>query len=60
MRKSFIVTALLFAVLNLSGCMLAGRGYHYDHGDLVSNDGTVRYVDWCHVHSHNSHCLDRM
>jgi hypothetical protein len=59
MKKIFIATAALLAAVNLSGCMisLAGGGYHADQGDLVSRDGTVRYVGWCSLHAHNSHCL---
>ncbi|HWG76677.1 MAG TPA: hypothetical protein VN660_07760 [Steroidobacteraceae bacterium] len=59
MKKLFISTAALIAALNLSGCMLmmAGSGYHGDQGDLVSNDGDIRYVGWCDVHPHNAHCL---
>ena len=58
MNKTMIIAAALAAVLNLSGCVLAtaGSGYHYDHGDLVSSDGDVRYIGWCDVHPHNSHC----
>ncbi len=58
MKKLFIVTAAVFAGLNLSGCMLvmAGGGYHPDHGDLVSGDGSIRYVAWCDVHRHSSYC----
>jgi len=60
MKNTLIATAVLLAALNLSGCMisLAGGGYHADQGDLVSRDGTVRYVGWCSLHTHNSHCLD--
>ena len=60
MKKILIITAVLFSSLNLSGCMvaLAGGNYHPDHGDLVSSDGTVRYVGWCHLHTRNSHCQD--
>lgn len=60
MKKLVIATAALVAALNLSGCtlMMASSGYHGDHGDLVSGDGSVRYVGWCDVHPHNSHCLD--
>lgn len=58
MKRMLIATAVLVASLNLSGCMvaLAGGNYHPDHGDLVNNDGTVRYVGWCHLHPRNSHC----
>ncbi len=58
MKKTLIVTAVLMAILNLSGCMLvfAGGGYHADKEDLVSADGTVRYVGWCNVHPHNTRC----
>ncbi|HEX4049887.1 MAG TPA: hypothetical protein VHY19_03290 [Steroidobacteraceae bacterium] len=60
MKNLLIATAALIAALNLSGCTLvmAGNGYHGDHGDLVSSDGTIRYVGWCDVHPHNSHCLN--
>jgi hypothetical protein len=59
MKKTLIVAAGLLCALNLSGCVLSGGGgYHYDHGDLVSNDGTIRYVGWCRLHPRNSHCLD--
>jgi hypothetical protein len=59
MKKTLIVAAVLLTALNLSGCVLMARGgYHYDHGDLVSNDGTIHYVGWCKTHPHNSHCLD--
>lgn len=60
MKKILIVAAALVGALNLSGCMvvMAGGGYHGDHGDLVSSDGSVRYVGWCALHVHNSHCLD--
>lgn len=60
MKKTLIVAAVLFAGLNLSGCVLAtaGAGYHGDHGDLVSKDGTVRYIGWCEVHPQNSHCRE--
>lgn len=59
MKKLFIGTAALIAALNLSGCMLvmSEGDYHGDHGDLVSSDGSIRYVGWCDVHPHNSHCL---
>ncbi len=59
MKNALIATALL-AALNLSGCMisLAGGGYHADQGDLVSRDGTVRYIGWCSLHTHNSRCLN--
>jgi hypothetical protein len=59
MKKPIIGTAALIAALNLSGCMLvmAGGDYHGDQGDLVSRDGTIRYVGWCDVHPHNAHCL---
>jgi hypothetical protein len=58
MKKLLIATAVLLGILNLSGCtlVLAGGGYHYEQGDLVSADGTVRYMGWCNVHPHNSHC----
>jgi hypothetical protein len=54
MKKTLIVAAALFALVNLSGCvfLMPGAGYHADHGDLVSNDGTVHYIGWCD-------CLDR-
>jgi hypothetical protein len=60
MKKLLIATATLIGALNLSGCMLVmeGSDYHGDHGDLVSSDGAIRYVGWCEVHPHNSHCLD--
>jgi len=60
MQKSLITTAVLFAILNLTGCALVmpGDGYHADHGDLVNSDGTFRYVGWCEVHRHNSHCRE--
>jgi hypothetical protein len=58
MKTTLIVAAALFAALNLSGCVLGGGGYHHDHGDLVSNDGTMHYVGWCRAHPHNSHCED--
>jgi hypothetical protein len=60
MKKPLIATAALIAALNLSGCMLvmSGSDYHGDHGDLVSSDGSVRYVGWCDVHRHNSRCLN--
>lgn len=60
MKNLSIITAALIAALNLSGCtlMMASSGYHGDHGDLVSSDGSIRYVGWCDVHPHNSHCLD--
>jgi outer membrane lipoprotein SlyB len=60
MKNTLMATAALLAALNLSGCVisLAGGGYHADQGDLVSRDGTVRYVGWCSVHTHNSRCLD--
>jgi hypothetical protein len=60
MKKTLVVTAALVASLNLSGCViaLAGGNYHPDHGDLVSNDGNVRYVGWCHLHARNAHCQD--
>jgi len=59
MKRTLITTAALTAALSLSGCMvlMSGGDYHRDHGDLVSNDGTVRYVGWCEVHQHNSRCL---
>ena len=59
MKRTLIFTAALIAALDLSGCMvlMAGNGYHPDQGDLVSGDGTVRYVGWCQVHPHNAHCL---
>lgn len=59
MKKTLIVAAVLLAALNLSGCVLIdGGGYHSEHGDLVSNDGTIHYVGWCKAHPRNSHCLD--
>ncbi|HTT07009.1 MAG TPA: hypothetical protein VMF64_17150 [Steroidobacteraceae bacterium] len=60
MNKTLIATAALIGALNLSGCMLVmgSSGYHGDHGDLVSSDGSVRYIGWCDVHPHNSRCLD--
>jgi hypothetical protein len=49
--------AALLATLNLSGCMvLDGESYHNDRGDLVSNDGSIRYVGWCEVHPHGRGC----
>ncbi|HEY7930515.1 MAG TPA: hypothetical protein VID71_10905 [Steroidobacteraceae bacterium] len=59
MKNSLIATATLIAALNLSGCMLAmgSSGYHGEQGDLVSSDGSVRYIGWCQVHPHNAHCL---
>ena len=58
MTKTFLATAALFAVSNLTGCALvtAGSGYHNEHGDLVSRDGDIHYVGWCDVHPHNAHC----
>lgn len=58
MKQIFIVTAALFAALNLSGCALvtAGGGYHNEQGDLVSRDGNIDYVGWCDVHPRNAHC----
>lgn len=59
MNRILIATAALLAILNLSGCMFArADGYHYDHGDLVSTDGTMRYIGWCGVHPRNAHCLN--
>lgn len=60
MKNTLIVTAALIGALNLSGCMLVmgNSGYHGDHGDLVSSDGSVRYIGWCEVHPHNARCLD--
>ena len=60
MKNLLIATAALIAALNLSGCTLvmASSGYHGDHGDLVSSDGSIRYIGWCDVHRRNSHCLD--
>lgn len=44
-------------ILNLSGCtLLDGENYHYDRGDLVSNDGSIRYVGWCNAHPHSRYC----
>jgi len=59
MKNILIATAALIALANLPGCALvmAGSGYHNDHGDLVSSDGSVRYIGWCNVHPHFSHCL---
>ncbi len=63
MKRTFgllTAAAALLAVLNLQGCMVfdrEGRGYHRDRGDLINNDGTVRYVGWCDVHSPDSRCL---
>lgn len=58
MNKTSMTIAALFAIVNLSGCVLvmAGGSYHSDHGDLVSEDGTIRYVGWCNVHPHYSRC----
>jgi len=57
MKRIVIAIAAILAVLNLSACVFAtADGYHYDHGDLVSSDGTMRYLGWCNVHPHNAHC----
>jgi hypothetical protein len=49
--------AVVLSPLNLSGCMiLDGRSYHEDRGDLVSDDGDIRYVGWCDVHTHSRDC----
>jgi hypothetical protein len=59
MKTTLTAVAALIAALSLSGCMLVtgGSGYHGEHGDLVSSDGSVRYIGWCDVHPHNSRCL---
>lgn len=61
MRKptTFLTTmVVLTAAVNLAGCMtLSADGpFHDDGGDLVSNDGSVRYVGWCRLHSRNANC----
>jgi hypothetical protein len=56
MKRTFGLLTLI-AALNLSGCVvLDGRSYHNDHGDLVSDDGSVRYEAWCELHPTYQHC----
>jgi hypothetical protein len=55
-RTSIALIAFLL-ILNLSGCtVLDGDNYHYDDGDLVSDDGGIRYVDWCKTHPRSRYC----
>ena len=56
MKRTFNLLVAI-AALNLSGCMLLdGQNYHVDRGDLVSNDGGIRYVGWCESHPSERHC----
>lgn len=56
----FGATAALLAVMSLAGCATldAEGSYHYEHGDRVANDGSIRYVGWCDCRPHNAHCVN--
>ena len=57
MKAFMTATIALVAVLN-AGCMafIEHGTFHGDRGDLVSSDGTVRYVGWCELHKQSASC----
>jgi hypothetical protein len=61
MKRTFqllTATAAAFTLSNLAGCITLERGsYHVERGDLVSNDGAIRYVGWCDPRPHTAQCV---
>ena len=58
--KRLLATSVALATVLNAGCVVLDRGegpFHSDRGDLVSRDGTVRYVGFCDLHPHHASCV---